>query len=51
MKTTRALRECAEWLSFCLSIGWRRDMLDELETLWWKYHDHTGKLIENTKAR
>ncbi len=34
----KAIKECAEWLSFCLSIGWRRDQLDALEALWWQYH-------------
>lgn len=33
------LKECAEWLAFCLSIGWRRDQLDALEALWWQYHE------------
>lgn len=42
--TLRALRACAEWLCYCLSIGWRKDELDELERLWWRYHDRHGKL-------
>jgi len=39
----KALSACARWLSFCLSIGWRRDQLDALEALWWQYHDAKGR--------
>jgi hypothetical protein len=35
----KAIRECAEWLSYCLKIGWTKGQLDELEKIWWKYHD------------
>ena len=42
--TVAALRRCAEWLAYCLSIGWRRAQLDELEALWWQHHDRTGRL-------
>ncbi len=42
--TTAALKKCAEWLAFCLSIGWSRDQLDALEALWWKHHDRFGRL-------
>lgn len=27
-------------------IGWPKAMLDDLELLWWHYHDNTGKLKE-----
>lgn len=37
-----ALRECARWLSYCVSIGWPRDQLDGLEAIWWQYHDDSG---------
>ena len=43
--TASALRKCARWLAYCLSIGWRRDHLDALEALWWKHHDNTGRLV------
>ncbi len=43
--TVAALRKCAEWLSYCLSIGWRREQLDALEALWWQHHDRTGRLV------
>ena len=39
MRRLQKLKECAEWLAFCLSIGWRRDQLDALEALWWQYHE------------
>lgn len=43
--TERAMRKCAEWLAYCLRIGWSRKELDALESLWWKYHDkRTGEL-------
>ena len=43
--TAQAHRRCAEWLKFCLDIGWRRDQLDALQALWWKHHNHHGELI------
>lgn len=43
-RTTRALTECAKWLHFCLSIGWPKSSLDQLEALWWEYHDDFGRL-------
>lgn len=44
--TQKALRACAEWLAYCLSIGWRKDSLDRLEALWWEHHDAQGRLVE-----
>ena len=49
--TMRAVIACGQWLAFCLSIGWRRDELDALESLWWKYHDRTGQLISAAGGR
>ena len=40
-----AVRACAEWLSYCLSIGWSKADLDALEHMWWEYHDDHGCLI------
>jgi hypothetical protein len=34
----RQIQKCAEWLVFCLSIGYKKSQLDRLEALWWKYH-------------
>jgi len=44
MSEGKAIIACARWLSYCLSIGWRKDQLDALEALWWKYHDENGVL-------
>jgi hypothetical protein len=40
----KAIKECAEWLVYCLKIGWGKDQLDWLEAVWWKYHDENGNL-------
>jgi hypothetical protein len=40
----KAIERCARWLTYCLSIGWPREDLDELEAIWWRYHDDEGKL-------
>lgn len=38
-------RACAQWLQACLKLGWRKEDLEFLEALWWKYHDEdTGAL-------
>ena len=44
LKTTKAIRECAEWLKACLDLGWSKDSLDFLEDLWWQHHDAKGNL-------
>lgn len=41
----RAMLACAEWLAYCLEIGWLKSQLDDLERLWWQYHDDQGNLI------
>ena len=46
MKTRKAIQACAEWLHYCLSIGWHKSQLDDLEALWWQYHDDDGRLVE-----
>lgn len=48
--TARAIRGCAEWLHSCLSLGWPKSSLDELEALWWKYHDRYGNLVRDSRA-
>lgn len=45
--TPKAAKDCAAWLALCLRLGWERDQLDFLETLWWKYHDDRGMLINH----
>lgn len=44
MRSRKAIRECAEWLAFCLRIGWQRSDLNKLEEIWWQYHDEQGKI-------
>lgn len=42
----RASRQCAQWLQYCLRIGWSRSSLDRLQALWWQYHSlETGELL------
>jgi hypothetical protein len=43
-RTDKAIKACAEWLAYCLSIGWSKDKLDLLEALWWEHHDDDGRL-------
>ena len=47
--TKTAVRRCAEWLAYCLEIGWNKADLDFLESLWWKYHDERGNLKAATE--
>jgi hypothetical protein len=44
--TQQAIIACARWLQTCLEIGWRKQDLDFLEALWWKYHNHRGELVQ-----
>lgn len=48
-RTKRALLACANWLAFCLSIGWSRADLDELERIWWQWHDENGNLLTSNR--
>jgi len=41
----KAVMACAEWLKYCLSIGWRKSDLDDLQRIWWQWHDDDGNLI------
>lgn len=43
---TQAIKKCAEWLMYCLEIGWPKSDLDELELAWWQCRDtQTGELL------
>lgn len=44
--TTKAVRLCAEWLKKCLDLGWPKSAIDDLEKLWWKYHDERGNPVK-----
>jgi hypothetical protein len=28
---------CCEWLSYCLSVGWKKEQLDALEAIFWNH--------------
>lgn len=43
-ENSAGIMACAQWLSFCLSIGWVHSDLDELERIWWEHHDERGRL-------
>lgn len=46
-RSKRAWKLCAEWLAYCVRIGWSRGQLDALEALWWEHHDgRTGAIRE-----
>lgn len=49
-RTQEALLDCANWLSQCLGFGWRKDQLDDLEKIWWMFHDNRGKLTTGPAA-
>jgi hypothetical protein len=40
----KVIRKKAEWLKFCLDIGWDKSQLDELDKLWDKFKDEAGNL-------
>lgn len=48
MKTKRGIMKCAQWLVYCLSIGYSKSDLKELEKLFWKYKDGNGDLKKST---
>lgn len=43
--TVKGIKKCSQWLSYCLSIGFKKEDLDALEKLWWKHRDENGNLI------
>jgi hypothetical protein len=47
-RSSKAIYACADWMSYCLKIGWRQSDLDDLQRLWWQWHDDDGKLIDRT---
>lgn len=38
----KKIKKCAEWLAYCLEIGWDKSQLDGLEKLWMDNHDEFG---------
>ena len=49
-RTARAVKECAEWLVACVRLGWPKAALDDLEAIWWRYHDDRGRLVASQAA-
>lgn len=45
-KTIKGIKECAKWLEACLALGFSKSKLDELEELYWQYHDGNGDVID-----
>ena len=45
-RTRKAIVKCHEWLSYCLSIGWKKEQMDALEKIWWEHRDENGNLKE-----
>jgi len=43
-RTIYGIKECANWLKYCLDIGYKKEQLTALEKLWWDYHDGNGNL-------
>ena len=38
----KKIKKCAEWLAYCLEIGWSKNDLDGLQELWMANHDDNG---------
>lgn len=45
---TKKVKKCAEWLAYCLEIGWDKSQLDALEKLWMDNHDDNGNFKPNS---
>lgn len=44
----RKFKKCAEWLAYCLEIGYHKSQLDALEKLWMDNHDDNGNFKPNS---
>lgn len=42
MNKTQAAKKKADWLAYCLSIGWEKKELDDLSKVWDDYYDEEG---------
>ena len=38
----KKIKKCAEWLAYCLEIGWSKNDIDGLQELWMANHDDNG---------
>lgn len=36
-KKTKQIKECSDWLAYCVSIGYDKNSADELEKIYWKF--------------
>lgn len=50
-RTSQAIKQCFDWLTWCIEHGWHRSTLDDLEQLWWEYHDEDGNLTIGQQAK
>ena len=41
--TFTALEGMISWLNACRAIGWEETAMDDLEQIWWLYHDEKGE--------
>ena len=44
-RTRKEIEDCARWLSYCIDLGWDKSNLQELEDLWWEYHDDKSAAV------
>jgi hypothetical protein len=49
-KSNLGIRRCAEWLAYCIEIGWGKRDLNALEEFWWKSRDKDGNLLSSEQA-
>ena len=42
--TKIGIKKCAIWLTYCLEVGWKKEHLDDLEKLYWRWKDKNGNL-------
>lgn len=50
MNKNDAAKKKADWLIYCLDIGWSKDDLDGLSELWDKRYDENGNVKPNQDA-
>lgn len=41
--TREALAKCLEWIEACRKLGWKEKDMDNLEGLFWRWHDKDGQ--------
>jgi len=48
--SAKAVMACARWLVACKKLGWPESDLDELQEIWWRYHDDAGEFVTVTNG-